>query len=123
MNTQLLDAHLNLIRAELMKDVARIIKVCYPAQVQIAIDSASHNNVVQLHAVEHDHFYGAELGAYLGEKYFGGDDVPSLTELRSALLHEVPETRKAFTKYVDRFIETKPELNNVYRAMLETITQ
>lgn len=118
MNTQLLDAHLNLIRAELMKDVARIIKVCYPTQVRLAI-----NNAVQLHAVENVNFVGAELGAYLGEKYFGGDDVPSLAELRSALLHEVPETRKAFTKYVDRFIETKPELNNVYKAMRETITK
>lgn len=118
MNTQLLDTHLNLIRAELMKDVARIIKVCYPAQVQLAI-----NNTVQLHVVETDNFVGAELGAYLGEKYFGGDDVPSLAELRSALLHKDDEVRKAFTKYVDRFIETKPELNNVYRAMLETITQ
>ena len=123
MNTQLLDAHLNLIRAELMKDVARIIKVCYPTQVQLAIDSASHNNVVQLHVVKSDSFEGAELGAYLGEKYFGGDDVPNLVELRNALLHENHETRKAFTKYVDRFIETKSELNNVYRAMLETINQ
>ena len=117
MNQKLFDAHLGFLRAVLMKDVAQLIKCCYPIQVDIALNDTSFSPDFMIQPDLH----GAELGAAIGDKYFGGDDVPTVAELRDAFLLQDKEAQKEFIKCVDNYVESQPELNNVYPLILEMI--